>query len=68
VFITWDEDGGNDLQHIPTLVVSPYTLAGTQASLVYNHYSMLRTTEELLGLGTLGNASLAISMRSAFGL
>jgi phosphatidylinositol-3-phosphatase len=65
VFITWDEEGDN---HVATLVVSPYTSAGAEAGLVYNHYSMLRTTEELLGLGTLGNASFALSMRSAFGL
>jgi hypothetical protein len=32
------------------------------------HYSMLRTTEELRGLGFLGNAANAASMRGAFNL
>lgn len=67
VFITWDEGVGS-AQRIATLVVSPYTPAGTQAPSYYDHYSMLRTTEELLGLDTLGNASTAPSMASAFGL
>ncbi len=68
VFITWDEGTGND-QHIPTLVVSPSTPAGATSTTTFDHYSMLRTTEEMLGLTTyLGNAANAASMRSAFGL
>jgi hypothetical protein len=67
VFITFDE-GGSASQHIPTLVVSPYTAAGTAVAEYYDHYSLLRTTEELLGLQTLGNASTARSMANAFGL
>jgi hypothetical protein len=68
VFITWDEDDGSALQHIPTIVISPYTTAGTLAGGIYNHYSMLRTTEELLGLDPLAGALSSLSMRSAFGL
>jgi hypothetical protein len=67
VFITFDE-GGSSSQHIPTFVVSPYTAAGTASSEYYDHYSLLRTTEELLGLETLGNASTARSMANPFGL
>jgi phosphatidylinositol-3-phosphatase len=67
VFITWDE-GGSSSQQVATLVVSPYTAAGTQALGYYDHYSLLRTTEELLALDALGNASTAPSMASAFGL
>jgi hypothetical protein len=66
VFVTWDE--GSSSLHVPTLVVSPYTAAGTEATGYYDHYSLLRTAEELLGLQTLGNASAAPSLRSAFGL
>jgi hypothetical protein len=33
-----------------------------------DHYSLLRTTEELLGLPLLGHAATATSMRPAFGL
>jgi phosphatidylinositol-3-phosphatase len=67
VFITWDESGGGS-NHVATLVVSPYTTPGTEAATLYDHYSLLRTTEELLGLETLGNASTAPSMRGAFNL
>lgn len=69
VFITWDEDDYSDSQHIPTIVISPSTPTGTTSDTGFNHYSMLRTTEELLGLATyLGNAASATSMRSAFHL
>ena len=69
IFITWDEDDSTGGQHIPTIVVSPYTAPGTTSATLYNHYAMLRTTEELLGITTyLGNAATAPSMRAAFGL
>ena len=68
IFITWDEGTGTN-QQIPTLVVSPSTPAGVTSSTTFDHYSMLRTTEEMLGLTTyLGNAANAVSMRRAFGL
>ena len=69
VFITWDEDDFSSNQHIATIVVSPSTAPGTTGGATYNHYAMLRTTEEMLGLTTfIGNAATAPSMRSAFGL
>lgn len=54
--------------HIPTIVVSPYTKANSQDGTFYTHYSMLRTTEELLGLPLLGLAASANSMAAAFNL
>jgi len=69
VFITWDEDNGGSSNHIPTLVLSPFTRPGTQAVARYDHYSMLRTTEELLGMDEfLGGAATAASMREDFHL
>ena len=68
VFVTWDEDDYSDSQHIATLVIAPSTPAGLRSGTAYNHYSLLRTTEELLGLPLLGNAGSAVSMRGAFGL
>jgi phosphatidylinositol-3-phosphatase len=69
VFITWDEDntcsGCNN--HVPTIVISPTTKGITSAT-TFNHYSMLRTTEEILGLPLIGGAASATSMRAAFGL
>jgi hypothetical protein len=68
VFITWDEGGGAD-QRIATLVIAPSTPVGTTSASMFDHYSLLRTTEEMLGLTTyLGEAANAVSMRSAFGL
>jgi hypothetical protein len=68
VFITWDEDDGSSTNHIPTLVIAPHTSPGTSSNTRFTHYSMLRTTEELLGLKKIGAANRAPSMRAAFGL
>ena len=70
IFITWDEDnscsGCNN--HIPTIVISPSTSA-IQSATTFSHYSLLRTTEELLGITSfLGNAATATSMRNDFHL
>ena len=69
VFITFDEDDHSANNHIATVVASPSTPAATVDNGSYNHYSMLRTTEEMLGLPvTLGGAVGAMSMRAGFGL
>ena len=79
LFITWDEgEGGssNDCAtnvtdvgcHVATLVISPSTLPGTQSSTLFNHYSMLASTEQLLGLPPLGQAAGANSMIAGFNL
>jgi hypothetical protein len=67
VYITWDEDDGTQSNQVATIVIAPSVTPGTQSATLFNHYSMLRTTEEQLGLGLLGNAATATSMRSAFG-
>lgn len=68
LFITWDEnDSGGSL--VPTYVVAPSVPPGTTVAARFNHYSLLRTTEELLGLTPLlGQAATAPSMRQAFRL
>ena len=63
IFITWDEDDGSLLEPIPTLVIAPSVPAGFSDATRYDHYSLLRTTEEMLGLPPLGMAALASSMR-----
>ena len=68
VFITWDEDDGSASNHIPTIVIAPRTPAGTRSAGRFTHYSLLRTTEEMLGLPKVGSAVKAPSMRAAFGL
>lgn len=79
LFITYDE-GTGDIPlncatqthaascHVATVVVSPSTPAGTRSAGPFNHYSLLRTTEDLLGVGHLGMAARAHGMSSAFGL
>jgi hypothetical protein len=79
VMITWDE-GENGTSnncarnttdvgcHVATIVVSPTTTAGTKSSTLFNHWSLLRTTEDLLKLPALGKAATSTSMVSAFRL
>jgi phosphatidylinositol-3-phosphatase len=86
IFITWDEGdhghgstGENCLAagnlsdvscHVATLVISPYVSRGLRSATLFSHYSLLQTTERLLGITTfLGHAGDASTtgMRSAFG-
>lgn len=68
VFITYDEDSGAENNHIPMVVLAPSVAVGTKDGTSYTLYSMLRTTEEMLGLGLLENAATANSMRGGFHL
>jgi hypothetical protein len=67
IVVTFDasEDGDN---HVPAIILSPSTVPGTRSSVRFTHYSLLRTTEEMLGLPLLGRAPQAQSMRTAFNL
>jgi acid phosphatase len=73
VFITFDEASGGSQGPTPTgngvpmIVVSPYTSRVTDAT-QFNHYSLLRTVEDLFGLPALGSAASAPSMVGSFGL
>jgi phosphatidylinositol-3-phosphatase len=69
VVLTWDEDDGQSGNHVLTLVMSPRIRPGTRSPARFDHYSLLRTTEELLGVpARLGGARSAPDMRVAFGL
>jgi phosphatidylinositol-3-phosphatase len=68
VFVTWDEDDRASGNHVATIVLSAYTPSGTRSAKRFDHYSLLRTSEELLGAALLGNAAHAGSMRAAFHL
>jgi hypothetical protein len=79
VFITWDEGEGGSASdcalnesdvgcHVATFVVSPSTPAPQRSGELFNHYSLLRTIEDLLGVPPLGEAADASSMAKAFGL
>jgi hypothetical protein len=80
VFVSWDEGShgqkGVDCTSKPkdttcevaTLVISPYTRPGTKPLTLYTHYSLLRTTEDLLGLPHLAHAAdtTTTSLRTDF--
>jgi phospholipase C len=69
VVVTFDENDGSTGNLVSTIVIAPSVIAGTRSGTSFNHYSLLRTTEEMLGLPTtLGSASTASSMRAAFHL
>jgi phosphatidylinositol-3-phosphatase len=54
--------------HVATFVISPYTAPGTKSATYFNHYSLLRTTENMLGLPPLDQAANATTMRTDFHL
>ncbi len=68
LFITWDE--GSDValssDKILTLVLSPTAKQGYYNSQNLNHYSLLRTIEDIFHLGYLNNAQQATSMSNFF--
>jgi hypothetical protein len=67
IVITWDEGEGSS-NRIPTIVIGPSVPAGTLATQRFDHYALLRTTEDLLGLAHLQAAASAPSMAAAFAL
>ena len=81
VFITWDEgSGGYPIEdcddpgttdsscRVPTIVISPSTPAHTTSGTFFDHYSLLGTAEQLLGLPRLDSAASATTMTAAFHL
>jgi hypothetical protein len=50
------------------VVVSPSTPTGRRSGELFTHYSLLRTTEDLLGLAPLGAAAKAADIAAASGL
>ena len=67
LFVTWDEDEGLSDNHVLTLVIRP----GGQHSVShirYDHYSLLRTLEDIFGVAPLANASTATPMRDLTGI
>ena len=62
IFIVYDEDSP-----MPNVIITPSVTPGTEVAQPFDHYSLLKTTEEMLGLDSfLGEANKATSMRSSF--
>jgi hypothetical protein len=71
LFITFDEDDGSGNNQVYTAVVAPSVPSGRRSSTAFDHFSLLKTTEQMLGLsGYLAHAgdSTTNSMASAFNL
>ena len=63
VFVVWDE-----YTPMPSVFIAPSVRPGTVVSARVDHYALLRTTEEMLGLPLLGHAAGASSMRQSLNL
>jgi hypothetical protein len=80
IVIVWDEGAGgsggencatnttDQSCHVPAILVAPSVKAGTVSSTLFNHYSLLKTTEDILGVPELGRATKATSMAAAFNI
>lgn len=70
IFVTFDEsDKADAAGRIATFVVAPSVPQHSRVGDSFTHYSLLRTTEEMLGLSRfLGRAAHARSMRTGFNL
>lgn len=57
IIITWDEGNANQFL-VPLIVITPYTQTGGVSSVSYNHYSVLKGLQEMVGYGSplLGHA------------
>jgi len=61
LFITWDEDDGSSVNQVATFVIAP-DLKVHSSGVRYDHYSLLATIEDRLGVGRRGAAKSARSM------
>ena len=80
IFLTWDEGEPSSTGescatnttdqscHVVMIVIAPSVKPGTKVGALYNHYSLLKTSEDILGLPELGQATSAASMATAFNL
>jgi phosphatidylinositol-3-phosphatase len=80
ILIAWDEGepgvAGEDCAastsdqscHVVAIVVAPSVRAHTRVSALFNHYSLLKTAEDLLHLRELGGARTAAGLSRAFNL
>jgi acid phosphatase len=53
--VTFDEDDGSQSNQVPTLFYGAHVATGSYSETI-NHYSVLRTLENLTGLGCTGNS------------
>jgi acid phosphatase len=61
LIVTWDEDNGSADNRIATIFVGPMVKPGVSAQRI-DHYNLLRTIEDMLGLSYLGNSDKATAI------
>jgi hypothetical protein len=67
LLVTWDEGGGSDAgNRVATIVVTPQPRVHASAA-QYDHYSLLATVEDRLGVGRLGKAAGAQTFDEVLG-
>jgi hypothetical protein len=66
LFITWDEDDNNSRNQVLTLVVAPQ-LTAHASNQAHDHYSLLATVEDSLGVARLGHAAQAAPLTELTG-
>jgi len=67
LFITFDEGAEHSRRNeVPTLVIAPDVPAGMQSPIAHDHYSLLRTIEEGLGVPCLAESCAANTMGEFF--
>ena len=64
IFLTWDE--GDDTQRVPFLAIGPRVKRGYAGDVRYDHGSMVKSVEELLGLPVLPAVAGANDLRDLF--
>jgi len=63
VVLTWDEDDSSQSNHVLTVFAGSAARTGTVSSTRYNHFSLLRTIEDVLGVPTqTANDAAAVPM------
>lgn len=68
LFITFDESDTQSTNRVPLWVVAPSVPRGVRVGVAFTHYSLLRSTEQLLGLTGLRSAATARSLLAPFHL
>ena len=61
LIVTWDEDDGSENNRVATMLIGPMVKPGSSIQYI-NHYNILRTIEEMLGLAYLGDSANAKSV------
>ncbi|MDB5330144.1 MAG: hypothetical protein JWP03_1295 [Phycisphaerales bacterium] len=65
LIVTWDEDDGSATNQVPTIFFGAHVRAGKYAQPI-DHYSVLRSIEDMYALPALGNAAGAAPILKVF--